>query len=155
MSFLTDLNTTVQYVDRRENCVLMWERISGSWLLFRKFRTDSPSAASHLSTRLLFTKPLGWVEFKARVSATNFGFLHSLQGPHNRHTAAWFPLALAHCPQGDRVGEIMLGLVGPKRLLKNTWRKCFVISNLNHNFISIEGGHKPSPTHYRIKDNSF
>ena len=69
------------------------------------------------------------------------------QGPLHRHKAAWLPLALVPCPQGVGIGEIMLGLVGPKRLLKNTSKYCHFLLKSQLHFISIESGHKPSPTH--------
>lgn len=68
------------------------------------------------------------------------------QGPLYRHKAAWFPWALVPCPQGDGIGESMLGPVGPKRLLKNTSKYCHFLLKSQLHFISIESGHKPSPT---------
>ena len=119
-------------------------------LLFRKFRIDSPVLPL---TRLLFTKPWGRVEFRVRVSATKFSSLPSLP-----RASQWTGGSMGFpwpwhiwCLPGDGVGEIMLGLVGPKRLLKKKKKKpsqyCHFFLKSQLYFTSIEGGHKLSATY--------
>lgn len=142
MSFFADLNTIVQYVDRKENYALVWERTSGSWLCCSGYSGLIPPLLP--LTRLLFTKPWRWVGFRVRVSATKFSSLPSLP-----RVSQWAGGSMGFpwpwhiwCLPGDGVGEIRLGLVGPKRLFKKKQTKKnplnIVISYLNHNFISSQ-----------------
>lgn len=82
--------------------------------------------------------PLGCVEFRVSLSYKFQLLALTAQGYlTTRHKAARFPSAhMAHCLHGDGVGEITLGLVGPKGLV--TTPPNIVISYLSHNFISSQ-----------------
>lgn len=140
-----DLSITVQYVDRKENLrALGLGEDFGSCLCC--------SGSSGLTAPLClppFSKPQGWVEIGVRVSATEFSSLPSV--PRACQEAAWvFPWCWhIRCLQGDRVGDIMLGLVRTKRLFKkkNNSRYCHFLLKSQLYFTSIESGHKLSGTY--------
>lgn len=129
MSFLQLPKYTVQQVDRRRagpSC--------GRGLLVHDCSGNSgPIPPLQLHLPVLFTKPLGCVEFRVSLS-WNFSSLHSPQGAHYRHKAARFPRPWHTVYK--TVGEDSLGLVGPKGLL--TTPPNIVISYLSHNFISSQ-----------------